>query len=160
MSTASTHPLTSPFRGAIFSTAIITGILLTIVMITSLYAANRMAGLEQVAWLRNLLSSGAFALVMAIPVARFVRRPWCLFSAGITSWAIFVASYSVAGVYFDNLVNRLGKTPFLMLVLGAITYGVISVVVWVVSMLFGLLRHPAVAVAHRPATVEVAPRPR
>jgi hypothetical protein len=117
-----------------------------------------MPGFERVAWLRNLLSSGAFVLVMAIPVARFLRRPWSLFSSGIIAWLIFVASYSFAALFFENLVNRLGKTPFLALVLGAITYGVIAVIVWVVSTILGLLHHSAAERHH--ATVEVAPRPR
>jgi hypothetical protein len=116
-----------------------------------------MPGFERVAWLRNLLASGAFALVMAIPVARFHRRALCLFSSGMAAWLIFVLSYTCATAYFENLVNRLGKTPFLLLVLGAITYGVIAVIVWVVSVLYGLLHHPA---EHHPATVEVAHRPR
>ena len=158
MSSTPTYRLSSSLRGPAFSIAVVTGILLAIVMVASLFVANRMPGLERVAWLRNLLSSGAFALVMAIPVARFFRRPLCMFSSGMAAWLIFVLSYTCATGYFENLVNRMGKTPFLMLVLGAITYGVIAVIAWVAAVLYGLMHHPAVE--HHPATVEVAHRSR
>ncbi|MFZ0736369.1 MAG: hypothetical protein WA002_02000 [Candidatus Acidiferrales bacterium] len=152
----SSHRLSKVFHGPAFHTGLLTGVLLALALVGSLFAANRVPAFDSVAWLRNLLSSCAFGVLMAIPVVRFYRSPGRLFRAGMTAWIVFVLAYSGEAMYFPNLVNRLEKTPFLLLVLGAVTYGVIAVMFWVLATLFSVLRHPA----PQPAIAKVISPPR
>lgn len=107
--------------------------------------------------LRDLICSSLFGLVMAIPVLRFIRSPQKMFRAGIFGWVIFVLAYSFTGVYYTNLVNRLQKSAFHMLVLGATVYGVLAVCVWVIVTAMALFRPEPVT---RPSPVRISNRPR
>jgi hypothetical protein len=129
---------------------LVTGGLLSIVMACSLVAANRFPLLEHVAMLRNALSYATFALAMILPVALFPRLPARLFASAMIGWVIFVLAYDIAGMYFVNLDNSLGKTPFHLFILGALFYGVISAGLWVTSMLFAAMRHPVAPGRRRP----------
>jgi hypothetical protein len=124
-------------------------------MLGSLFAANRTTVFDAEAWVRDLICSGLFGLVMTIPVVRFFRSPGRLFRAGLLGWAIFVLSYSCATLYYVNLTNRLGKSSFHMLVLGATIYGVLSVGIWVVVTALALIRPEE---AHHPSPVRVSDR--
>jgi hypothetical protein len=66
----------------------------------------------------------------------------CLFASSALAWAIFSLAYTIAGMHFVNLEARLGKSPFEVLILGVVIYGVASVVTWVTSMVFSALRTP------------------
>jgi MFS family permease len=129
---------------------LVTGVLLSIVMACALVAANRFPLLEHVAMLRNALSYAAFALAMIVPVALFPRLPSRLFASAMIGWIIFVLAYSIACMYFVNLSNSLGKTPFHLLILGALFYGVISAGLWVSGMLFSAMRYPIAPGRRRP----------
>jgi hypothetical protein len=129
---------------------LVTGAFLSIVMASSLVLANRFPLLEHGAMLRNALSYATFALAMILPVAVFPRLPSRLFASAMIGWTIFVLAYSIACMYFVNLSNSLGKTPFHLLILGALFYGVISAGLWVTSMLFSAMRHPVAPGRRRP----------
>lgn len=133
-----------------FWTGLYTGALLTIVMIGSLVAANRIPGLERYALERNGASYSLFAMFMLIPVFRFLSQPGRLFSAAMIGWVIFVFAYDIAGMVFHSLFQL--RTPFQLLVEGAIIYGVFSVGSWVGGMLMHARHHTIAPGRRRPSS--------
>ena len=122
------------------STGLYTGALLMIVMLGALVAANRIPGLEKYALERNGASYSLFVLFMMIPVLRFLKRPLQLFGSAMIGWVIFVLGYDFAGMYFPNLFQVL-RTPFQVLIEGAIFYGVCAVGSWVGEMALHARHH-------------------
>lgn len=121
-------------------TGLYTGALLTIVMIGALVAANRLSWLENRALERNAASYSLFVLFMMIPVARYLNRPLQMFASGMIGWMIFVIGYNIAGLFFHNLFQVL-RTPFELLVEGAVVYGVSAVGSWVGAMILHARTH-------------------
>ena len=128
---------------------VLTGAYLTAVMVISVFAANRLPFLEPVAEIRNLASYAGFALVFLVPMMIFLRRPLDLFMAGITAWTLFAVNYKLMGLFFETLHVRL-RPPFNVWMLGAITYGLVAVLAWVVSMALDARHQPAIASRRRP----------
>jgi len=118
---------------------VLTGIYLTAVMTVALLAANRVPQLEAFADLRNWSSSLLFLLVSLIPVAKFLTRPWWLFTSAFSGWLVFSLAYWMEGFFFLHLHSRLNKTPFHLFLLGTGCYAVVAVTLWV----FGMARHAA-----------------
>jgi hypothetical protein len=116
------------------------GALLNVVMIASLVAANRFPSLEPYALERNAASYGLFVLFLLIPIVRFLKRPVQMFSAGMVGWALFVAGYNIAGLYFHNLFGVL-RTPLEAFFEGGVLYGVAAVISWVAGMILHARRH-------------------
>lgn len=141
--------------GSAFWAGLYTGTLLTIVMIGSLVAANRIPGLERYALERNGAAYILFAMFMLIPVFRFLNRPGRLFSSAMIGWIIFVLAYYLAGIFFHNLFQVL-RRPFQAFIEGAIVYGVFSVGSWVGGMLLHARRHSIEPGRRRPS--DVVPR--
>jgi hypothetical protein len=110
-----------------------TGALLTIVMVGSLIAANRLSWLDNRALERNGASYGLFLAIMLIPIFRFLNRPLRMFSSAILAWGIFVIAYDIAGMFFHSLFQAL-RSPFEALIEGAVVYGVCAVGSWVGGM--------------------------
>lgn len=121
-------------------TGLYTGALLTMVMIGALVAANRLPGLENRALERNAASYSLFVLFMMIPVCRFLNRPLQMFTSGMIGWVIFVVTFNIAGLFFRNLFQVL-RTPFELLVEGAVVYGVCAVGSWVGAMILHARTH-------------------
>ena len=119
-----------------------TGIFLAGLLVAALLAANRFPALEPFALVRNAVACTAVIIVALIPIMRFYNDPACLFASSALAWAIFSLAYTIAGMHFVNLENRLGKSPFEVLILGVVIYGIASVVTWVTSMVFSALRTP------------------
>jgi hypothetical protein len=128
---------------------VLTGAYLTAVMVIAVLAANRLPFLEPLAEIRNLASYAGFALVFLLPMMVFLRRPLDLFTAGITAWTLFAVNYNLMGLFFENLHVRL-REPFNVWMLGAITYGLVAVVAWVVSMALEARQQPVIADRRRP----------
>src|ERR1700722_11418420 len=84
-------------------TGVYTGILLTVVMLGALVAANRMPALDKYAFERNAASYSLFVVLMLVPICRFLNSPVQMFVASIIGWVIFLAGYDMAGFYFHNL---------------------------------------------------------
>jgi len=126
----------------VIRTGVFAGAILVAVMLGALIAATRVPKFDSIAAIRNLISCAAFGLAMTIPVARYFSHPWKLFAAGLTAWSLLAAAYGCAAIFFDNLVNRLGMTPLHLLMLGAVTYGVLAVMIWVASSVASLLWRP------------------
>jgi hypothetical protein len=130
------------WRSPTLRTGFGTGIFLAGLLVAALLAANRFPALEPFALVRNAVACTAVIIVALIPIMRFYNDPACLFASSALAWAIFSLAYTIAGMHFINLQNRLGKSPFEVLILGVVIYGVASVTTWVTSMLFSALRHP------------------
>lgn len=141
------HPVRVEASHAAIWTGVYTGALLMIVMLGALVAANRIPGLEKYALERNGASYSLFALFMMVPVLRFLKRPLQLFGSAMIGWVIFTLAYDFAGMYFPNLFQVL-RTPFQLLIEGAIFYGVCSVGSWVGEMALHA-RHHAIAPRRR-----------
>ena len=120
---------------------VLTGIYLSAVMAVALVCANRIPALEPYADLRNWICNCLFLLVALVPVATFWRSPWALFTSATFGWFVFSLSYGLAGLYFDHLQTRLNKSPFHMFLLGAGSYAVLAVAIWVWDMLSAAIVH-------------------
>jgi len=130
------------------------GSLLVIVMMGALVAANRIPGLERYALERNAASYGLFVLFMLIPVFRFLNRPLQMFSSAMIGWALLVIAYDIAGFVFRDLFSAL-RTPFQVMIEGAVIYGVLAVGSWVGAMVLLARRQPIEPDrrrAHQPGT--------
>jgi uncharacterized membrane protein YvlD (DUF360 family) len=154
---ASSAPAKAESSGAL-RTGVYLGGLLNLVMMAALVTANRFPNLEPYALERNAASYGLFVVFLLIPVVRFLNRPVQMFTAGLVGWVLFVAGYRIAGMFFHSLFNVLRRTPFEALIEGAILYGIIAVVSWVVGMILEATRRP-LAPRRRPAHRVVRHRP-
>jgi hypothetical protein len=117
-----------------------TGALLTIVMVGSLIAANRLSWLDNRALERNGASYGLFLAIMLIPIFRFLNRPLRMFSSAMLAWGIFVIAYDIAGMFFHSLFQAL-RSPFEALIEGAVVYSVCAVGSWVGGMVLLARKH-------------------
>jgi len=135
---------------------VLTGIYLSGVMAVALFCANRIPALELYADLRNWVCESIFVLVALTPLATFWRAPWALFTSATSGWLVFSVSYGVAGMFFEHLTTRLSKTPFHMFMLGAGTYAVVAVFLWVWEMLSVAIAH---GLAHHPHRSPSSARP-
>jgi hypothetical protein len=124
-------------------TGALVGVYLAGIMAVALLAANRLPALEPFADLRNWICRGVFLIFALVPVGTFFRAPWKLFVSGGTGWLVFTLSYSVAGLFFDNLHSRLNISTLHMLFLGAGSYAVVAVALWVVETAKQVIEHAA-----------------
>lgn len=122
-------------------TGLYVGASLILVMFVALVAANRVPSLEAYALERNLAFSGLFFLLMLVPVLRFLNRPLQMFSSAMIAWVVFVAAYDLAGLFFRNIFQVL-RTPFEVLIEGAVVYGLCAAGSWVAEMVLHARRHP------------------
>ena len=130
-----------PYR-SVLKTGLYTGFLLTAVMFVALVAANRIPELERYALERDAISAGLFFILVVIPVLRFLSKPLRMFSSAMIAWVIFAAAYNLAGIIFRNLFVVLRRTPFEVLVEGAMVYGLCATASWVVGMILHVKRRP------------------
>lgn len=128
-----------PANGALLTGAC-TGGLLNSVMAASLFVANRMLNLEPYAIERDAACVGLFFVCSFVPLIRFVKRPAQMFTAGLSGWMLFVAGYTLAGFYFQNLFNAI-QPPFELLIEGCVLYGIAAVAVWDVHMILDARRN-------------------
>jgi hypothetical protein len=133
----------------VIRTGIITGGSLILVMLVSLFLANRMPSLEPFAWIRNDACRLVFGIIMMIPAGRFLIMPRRLFCSALVGWVIFVIGYAIAGTWFTALYTGIGHTPFQVFMLGIIIYGVIAVLSWVILMLLAASHQPVAPSRHR-----------
>lgn len=131
----------SPVENPVLRTGLYTGALLIIAMLGALVAANRIPGLERYAFERNAACYTLFVLLMLVPVVRFLNRPWQMFGAAAIGWVMLICAYELAGFFFKDLYEVL-RTPFQVLVEGAIIYALFAVGSWVCGMLLLARRHP------------------
>ena len=128
-----------PSRDALLTGAWVGG-LLNSVMAASLFAANRLLNLEPYAIERDAACLGLLLLCCIVPLIRFAKRPAQMFTAGLSGWILFVAGYTVAGLYFKNLFNAL-QPPFEVLIEGSLIYGIAAITLWDVRMILHARRN-------------------
>src|SRR5271163_1953921 len=117
-----------------------TGGLLTIVMIGSLIAANRLSWLDNRALERNGACYGLFLAIMLVPIFRFRNRPLKMFYSAMLAWGIFVIAYDIAGMFFHSLFQAL-RSPFEAFLEGSVIYGLCAVGSWVGGMILTTRQH-------------------
>ena len=122
-------------------TGVFCGLYLSGVMAVALLAANRLPALEPFADLRNWICRGVFVIFALVPMGTFFRTPWKLFLSGSMGWLVFSLSYSVAGLFFDNLHSRLNISTLHMLFMGAGSYAVVAVAIWVAESAKQAIEH-------------------
>jgi hypothetical protein len=133
-------------RNATLRVGVLTGVYLSVVLGGWLVVANRVPESANYAGSRNLTAAALMVLLMLIPACRFVRSPLRIFYSGITAWSVLTATFLVLGLFFQRLYSRMN--PFQVFMLGAIAYGVIAVVAWVLRMTWAT-RHHSLAVSRR-----------
>ena len=128
----------------------LTGIYTSCVFVAWLIVANRVAELEPLAELRNLVAGAVLIIVLAIPVLRFRQQPGKLFIAGLTAWTLLTLTYLAAELHFTLLESRMGALH--VFVLGAVSYGFVAVLDWVFLMCAGVRHQHIVQSRESPAT--------
>jgi hypothetical protein len=125
---------------------VLTGVYLTTIMAVALIVANRVPTLEGFAEIRNMACYALFGIVAMVPACSFLRRPWHLFTSGLTAWFLFTTAYAGAGQIFIHLFTR-KLYPFNIFMIGAMSYGLMAVVVWLVHLI-AAMRSPVAAQQH------------
>ena len=147
---ASSEPIKIPASRHPLRTGVYTAASLVIVMLSGLVIANRFPSLERYAFERNAAMYTVFVLLMLVPLVRWLDRPVQMFAAAMVGWVLFAGAYDLAGMVFRNLFQVLRRTPFEVLVEGAIVYGLCAVGAWVAEMILHARRHPIVPVRKAP----------
>ncbi len=111
-----------------------------------LLVANRMPALELFAPARNLIAAVAAGLLLLTPVGWFAKSPGRLFVSGGLASLIAALLYRIAELFFPQLAGRM--SAFHVFMLGAIAYGLVAALDWVVVMLV-LARHQPFAAERR-----------
>ena len=134
-------------RHPVFRLGAILGAALIVVALAWLILANRVPFLERFAGVRNLAAASLFAAVILVPVIRFARSPGRIFLSGALATLILSLGYRIAEGVFPRLGERI--SAFHVFALGAVLYGLLAALGWVVQMLFASRQVPAVEVAPR-----------
>jgi len=133
----------SVVRPAIVS-GVVVGLLLSILLTTWLFVANRLATLEPYAVERNAAAAAAGIMIAALPFLRFRRSARGLVLCGMICWGLVSLCYFAWSLYFDRLADRVGALHLFVI------YGLAAALVWVGSVIRALRRHQLVAEAHHP----------
>jgi hypothetical protein len=133
---------------AVLRFGVLTGIYLSIVMAAAVLLANRVPALESFANIRNWAARVLFALVMLLPILKFIRSGPRLIAAGMLGWSVATITYLGLGLFFESLFNRL-RTPGEFFMLGAMVYAIAAVLSWVTSLVLAAREHHLHAVAAR-----------
>lgn len=134
-------------RNAALRVGVLTGVYLSVVLAAWLVIANRVPWSVNFAGIRNTAAEGLMALLMLIPVGRFLKSPARLFVSGVTASAVLTLSYLALGLSFQRLYSRMG--PFHVFMLGAVVYGVLAVIAWVTQMVWTARQQPLAASRRR-----------
>ncbi|MGO9641515.1 MAG: hypothetical protein ACLP1Y_09460 [Candidatus Acidiferrales bacterium] len=126
---------------------IFTGVSLSAVLLAVLFLANRVPQLERFALERNVAAAATGLMLMAIPACRFLKSPVRLFVSGTLGWALLSLCYFSLEIRFPRLENRMGALHLFML--GAVAYGFLAVLGWVVSLFWVAHQQPLVVVRRR-----------
>jgi len=136
-----------PLRDSTLRVGIFTGVAVSVVFSTWLFVANRVPQLERFATLRNLAAATTLLVLMSLPVWRFLLSPVHMFVSGMVSWGLGTFCYILLGMHFPRLEERMGALHVFML--GAVAYGFLAVLDWVVNICRLARRQPAVATRRR-----------
>jgi hypothetical protein len=135
-------------RGSTLRTGIVIGAALSAVLAAWVLVANRIPQLDVFAFERNLAAVGVLLALAAVPACRFVKSPRALFISGCAAWALLTLAYMTLEIFFPRLESRVG--PLQLFILGAVSYGVLAVLAWVVGLLHSARQQHVVAARRRP----------
>lgn len=125
------------FQNAAIRTGVYSGLGLSIVFTSWVFVANRITGLESLAFERNLIGAAVLGLFAAVPVLRFLRFPGHLLASSLIAWTIFAVTYRVLCMRFDGLAVRYGAVH--IFALGAVLYLILATVSWLGTVLWKAL---------------------
>jgi hypothetical protein len=123
------YELTRALRNAATRTGLYAGLGMALILTTWLFIANRMTGLENLAFERNVLAAAAFGLVALVPVLRFARSPGNLLASSLIAWGVLTLAYSALGLHFQALSDRYSTPQILML--GSLVYMILATLSWI-----------------------------
>jgi hypothetical protein len=112
-----------------------------------LLVANRLPALELFAPERNLIAAVAAGLLLLMPIGWFAKSPGRMFVSGGLASLIAALLYRIAEIFFPQLAGRMGA--FHVFMLGALAYGFVAVLDWVVVMFVVARRQPLAAERRR-----------
>jgi len=124
-----------------------TGVYLSLVLVGWLVIANHIPASADFAGPRNATAVALGALVILIPVVRFLRQPAQLFASGVVGWALLSFTYFILGFFYLRLHLRM--EPFNLFMLGVALYGGVAVAAWVFGMLVSARTQPIAAPRRR-----------
>ncbi len=127
---------------------VMTGCYLSVVLGGWMVVANRVPWPASLAGIRNLAAAALTAMLVLLPIARFLRSPGQLLFAGLLGWGVNTCTYLVLGLFFDRLFSRM--RPFNFFMLGAVVYGVVAATAWVTSLMLAARHHPIAAARRHP----------
>jgi hypothetical protein len=125
------------FQNAAIRTGVYSGLGLSIVFTSWVFVANRITGLESLAFERNLIGAAVLGLFAAVPVLRFLRFPGHLLASSLIAWTIFAVTYRVLCMRFDGLAVRYGAVH--VFALGAVLYLILATVSWLGTVIWKAL---------------------
>ncbi len=129
---------------------VLAGAYLALVLVAWVLIANRVPWSANFAWFRNAAAAVLLLLAALVPVLRFLRSPVRLFAAGVAAWAIFSGTFWVLTWFFTRLETRARVGVFHLFVMGAVVYGAVAVLCWVITLLLALRREPLATPRSRP----------
>ena len=119
-------------RNETLRSGVLVGIYISCIFVSWLELANRVRELEPFAGARNFIAAALLVAVLAIPAWRYRRDPARLFASGLVAWTTLTVTYLLAEIFFKLLESRMGFLH--VFVLGAVSYGVVAVLDWVLLM--------------------------
>lgn len=131
-----------------FRIGTLTGVYLSLVLVGWLVIANHVSASADFAGPRNATAVALGALLILIPIGRFLRQPSQLFASGLVAWVLLSFTYFTLGFFYLRLHLRM--QPFHLFMLGMALYGGVAVVAWVASMLSAARTQPIAAPRRRP----------
>jgi drug/metabolite transporter (DMT)-like permease len=124
------------------------GVLLSATLTAWLWIANRVPYFDRFASLRNAAAMAALLIAGLIPIAKFRNSPKDVLPAGALGLGMGCLCYWAWTVYFESLADRMSASR--IFVMGIIVYTLVSVILWVVSMIRSARHHHLMAVQHAP----------
>jgi hypothetical protein len=131
---------------------IVTGIYLSCAFVVWLIVANHIPALEPFAGARNVVAVAIMLLFAVIPVLRFRHEPGRLVIAGLAAWMLLSLTYFAAEIHFTLLKSRMGA--FHVFMLGAVSYGFVAVLDWVILICAGVRRQHVLQSQRSASTVD------
>jgi hypothetical protein len=110
-------------------TGVCSGVGLAITLISWVYVANRVPGLERVALDRNVVAAAVMAFFFLVPIVRFMWRPGRLLASSLISWGILTFTYRGLCMFFSALADRYSAVQ--VFTLGAIVCMILATLSWI-----------------------------
>jgi cyanate permease len=118
---------------------VLVGVLLSALLTTWLFIANRVPALDQFAAFRNAVAAGALIAVALIPILRFRRHPIEVIPCAAIGLGVASLCYFAWTVYFERLANRMSAGR--IFVMGMAVYIFAAAALWLVGLVRDARHH-------------------